>query len=66
MAKIYRRRHKLGGYGGLGAPFPAKPKWMRCSTYNHLLANDASEMKMFLGLEVSWVRNLANRLSLLR
>jgi hypothetical protein len=58
MTKIYRRRHKLGEYGGLGEPFPQKPKWMRWATYNRLWVKDVREREALYRMEWIWLEKL--------
>jgi len=61
LTKIFRRRHKLGAYGGLGEPFPQKPKWMRWATYNNLWMRDVREGEALCQMEWVWLGKLRSK-----
>ncbi len=58
LTKIFKRRNKLGGYGGLYEPFPQKPKGMRWVTYNRLWVKDKRGCEILYSLEMEWLKTL--------
>lgn len=62
LTKVYRRRSKLDGFGGMGEPFPPKPKWMRWATYSQLWEADKRGCEEVLKQQNAWLSVLRKRL----
>ena len=62
LAKVFKRRKQLGGFGGMEEPFPPKPKWMRWATYERLRQADKVDYQEVLNLEWVWLTSLRARM----
>lgn len=61
LRRLFKRRQRLGGYGGTYEPFPAKPKWMRWATYERLYGEDMDDLVSIDRHTLAFLERLDNK-----